>query len=477
MRQLTREDTLRWWILGGASTSLFVLMLDSTTVPLALPSIRLELGASASGLQWVQNVYLLALAVLVVAVGRLGDMVGRRRLFQLGLIAFGAGSVVCATAGSVAQVIAGRAVQGAGGAALLAVSLVVANPALRPEERRRATGVWAAVSVAALWIGPVVGGAAVELAGWRLVFWLTLPITAIALASTAFAAPESRDETAGRRIDFPGLLTMALGLTAVVLSLVQGERWGWDSAATLGVLAAGLGLLAALWMVEHRVREPIIDFGLFRSAPYVGATAAAFALVGSYWVLLFYLPQYLELVIGHSTFASGVRVLSVTAPIVAIYPLARMLLARVGARALTTVGMACGTAAWVVLTRVDGEARYIELLPGLLLFGLALGLVAATWPAATAALPPEKARMGSGVLAMNRCLAGALLLAAGGALFQHIELERRTGGSSFDAAFADGLAGASALLAAAMAAGTLLTWLCVRGAPRAREPHHRRFHL
>ncbi|MBD0283173.1 MAG: MFS transporter [Thermoleophilaceae bacterium] len=472
------EDTRRWWILGGASTSLFVLMLDSTTVPLALPSIRLELGASASGLQWVQNVYLLTLAVLVIALSRLGDMIGRRRVFQLGTIAFGAGSVICATAGSVAQLIAGRAVQGAGGAALLAVSLVVANLALRPEERRHAAGVWAAASVVALLIGPVLGGAAVEFVGWRLVFWLTVPITVIALAITGFAAPVSRGEMAGPRIDFPGLLTMALGLTAVVFSLVQGEQWGWDSAATLGILAAGLGLLAALWFVEHRVREPIIDFGLFRTAPYLGATAAAFALAGSYWVVLFYLPQYLELVIGHSTFASGVRLVPVIAPMVAICPFARMLVARMGARGVMTAGMACGTAAWVVLTRVDGDTRYIELLPVLLLFGLGLGLVYATmWAAATAAMPREKAGIGSGALAMSLCLGGALLLAAGGALFQHIELERRTGGSSFDAAFADGLAGASALLAAAMAAGTLLTWLCVRGAPSAREPHRHRYHL
>jgi MFS family permease len=449
-------------------------MLDSTTVPLALPSIRVELGASASGLQWVQNVYLLTLAVLVIALGRLGDMIGRRRLFPLGTIAFGAGSVICATAGSVAQLIAGRAAQGAGGAALLAVSVVVANLTLDPEERRRAAGVWAAFSVVALLIGPVVGGAAVEFVGWRSVFWLTVPITVIALAITAFEAPGSRDETPGRRLDFPGLLTMALGLSAVVLSLVQGEQWGWGSAATLGVLAAGLGLLAALWFVEHRVREPIIDFGLFRSPPYLGAAAAAFAVAGSYWVLLFYLPQCLELVFGHSAFATGVRVLSLTAPMVAIYPFARMLVARMGARGLMTAGMACGTAAWVVLTRVDGDTRYIELLPGLVLFGLGLGLVYATM---SAALPREEAGIGSGVLAMSPCLGGALLLAAGGALFQHIELERRTGGSSFDAAFADGLAGASALLAAAMAAGTLLTWLCVRGAPSAREPHNHRLHL
>jgi EmrB/QacA subfamily drug resistance transporter len=478
LRPLLREDTRRWWILGGASAGLFILMLDSTALPLALPSIRLELGASASGLQWVQNVYLLTLAALVITMGRLGDMIGRRRVFQLGAIGFGAGSVICATADSIGQLIAGRAVQGAGGAALLALSLAIANLAFPPEERPRAVGIWAAVSAVALAIGPLVGGTAVELVGWRLIFWLSVPIAATALAIMAFAAPESRDETAGPRIDFAGLVAMALGLSAIVLALVQGKQWGWDSAATLGALAAGLALLAALWFVEHRVREPIIDFGLFRSRQYFGVTAAAFALVGSYWALLFYLPQYVELVLGHSTLASGVLVLPVTAPMVAISPFAGALVARMGARGLMTAGMACGTAGMVVLTRVDGDAGYAQLFPGLLLFGVALGLVYATMSAAAmAALPPEKAGIASGVLAMDRCLGGALLLAAGGAVFQHIELERRTGGSSFDVAFADGFAGASAVLAAVMAVGTLLTWLYVRGAPPAHEPHHRRFHL
>jgi EmrB/QacA subfamily drug resistance transporter len=475
---LVREDTRRWWVLTGASTGLFILMLDSTTLPLALPSIRVELGASSSGLQWVQNVYLLTMAALVITLGRLGDMFGRKRIFQLGLLAFAAGSVIAATADSVAQLIGGRVVQGAGGAALLALSLAIASLAFPPEERPRAVGIWAAVSGIALAIGPLVGGIAVELVSWRLIFWLVVPLAALGLAIMAIAAPESRDETAGARIDVPGLVTLTLGLTAVVLALVQGKQWGWGSAATLGVLATGLALLTIFCVVEHRVPAPIVDFRLFRSRPYFGATAAAFALVGSFWALMFYLPQYIQLVLDHSALVSGLLVLPVTAPMVMISPFAGRLSARVGARALMTVGMTCATVGMLVLTRVDGGEGYARLLPGVLLFGVALGLVyAAMSAAAMAALPPEKAGIASGVLAMNRTLAGALLLAGGGAIFQHIELEHRRDGASFDAAFADGLAGAVWLLAVVLAVGTLLTWLCVRSAPAAHEPHHRRFHL
>jgi EmrB/QacA subfamily drug resistance transporter len=476
------EDTRRWWVLTGASTGLFILMLDSTTLPLALSSIRLELGASSSGLQWVQNAYLLTMAALVITLGRLGDMLGRKRIFQLGLLGFGAGSVISATAGSTAQLIGGRIVQGAGGAAMLALSLAIASLAFSPEERPRAVGIWAAVSGIALAIGPLVGGIAVEFVSWRLTFWVVVPLAALALAITAIAAPESRDETAEARIDVPGLVTVTLGLTAVVLALVQGKQWGWDSVATLGVLAAGLALLTVFWVVEHHVREPIVDFRLFRSGPYLGATAAAFALVGSYWTLMFYLPQYIELVLDHSTLVSGLLVLPVTAPMVAISPFAGRLSSRLGVRTLMTAGMACATAGLVVVTRVDSDTDYALLLPGLLLFGVSLGLVFATMSAAAlAALPPEKAGVASGVLAMNRTLAGALLLAAAGAIFQHIELERRLDGSSFDAAFADGLAGAAWLLVGVLAVGTLLTWLLVRSAPAVREPPAphgaRRFHL
>jgi EmrB/QacA subfamily drug resistance transporter len=468
----------RWWILTGAATGLFILMIDSTTLPLALPSIRLELGASTAGLQWVQNIYLLTIAALVITLGRLGDMLGRKRVFQLGIVAFAAGAVISATAGSVAQLIGGRLIQGVGGAAMLSLSLAIATVAFPAEERPRAVGIWAAVSAVALAIGPLVGGVAVEIVSWRLIFWLIVPLAVVALAVMAVSAPESRDETAEKRIDVPGVVTVTLGLTAVVLALVQGKQWGWGSASTLGVFAAGLALLTCFWFVEHRVHQPIMDFHLFRSGPYFGATAAAFALVGSFWALMFYLPQYVELVLGHSAVVSGVLVLPVTAPMVAISPFAGALTARVGARRLMTFGMACAPGGLLVVTPVGGDTGYAVILPGLLLFGVALGLVFATMSAAAmAALPPEKAGIASGVLAMNRTLAGALLLAAGGAIFQHLELEHRRDGASFDAAFADGLAGAAWLLVAVLALGTLLTWLYVRSAPAAGEPHHRRFHL
>jgi EmrB/QacA subfamily drug resistance transporter len=468
----------RWWTLAGASTGLFMLMLDSTAIALALPSIRLDLGASISGIQWAQNIYLLALAALVTTLGRIGDLVGRRLVFAAGLTVFSVGSIICAVADSIALLVAGRAIQGVGAAAMLALSLAIATLAFSAEQRGRAIGIWAAVSSIALAVGPLVGGVVVEIASWRWLFFLNIPLAAISLAVIAAAMPESRDETAARRIDLAGVLTLGVGLTLLVLALVQAKAWGWTSLDTLAVLGAGVALLALFVAVEKRAAEPIIDFGLFRSPPYLGASAAAFALVGSYWTVMFLLPQYLDLALRFSTARAGVLMLPVTVPMAVISPIVARLVVRVSARLVMTAGMASATLGMLFLTRLDGSSNYYDLAPALILFGLALGFVYAPMSAAAmAALPPEKAGVASGVLAMIRCVAGAVLLAGAGAVFQHVQVEERGSGQSFEGAFAAGIADTAWLLAAVLLAGTVLTWLLVRSAHEAREPHHRRFHL
>jgi EmrB/QacA subfamily drug resistance transporter len=475
------DDNRRWWVLAGSSTGLFVLMLDSTVVALALAPIRVDLGASTAGLQWVQNVYLLTIAAFVITFGRAGDVYGRRRVFQLGMAAFALGSLVSATAGSIDQLVVGRTVQGLGAAALLAQSLALVTSVFEPSDRARALGIWAAVSSLALALGPLLGGAVVEFASWRWLFWINLPLVAVGIAIVAAATPESRDETAPRRFDVVGLIAVAVGLTGVVLALVQMKQW--SSLAVLCALGGGLLALAIFWVVEHRVENPIVDFSLFRNGPYFGASAAAFTLVGCYWAVMFFVPQYLQLVLGYSTFESGLLVLPVTAPMLVFSALAGRLIDRFGARALMTTGMACAAIGMLIVTRVDGASGYALLLPGLLLFGVALGLVYAPMSAAAmAAMPDSKAGIASGVLAMDRTLAGALILAAGGALFQHVELKQRPS-LGFDAAFADALAATGWLLAAVLTVGALLTWRFVRSAPPPQPPpdehrmHHRRFHF
>jgi EmrB/QacA subfamily drug resistance transporter len=481
------ESNRQWWVLAGTCMGLFVLMLDSTVVALALPTIEKELHASRDNVQWVLNGYLLVLAVLVVTAGRLGDIYGRRLIFLIGMAVFGAGSILAAVASDDAVLVAARAVQGAGGAAMLTLSLAIVSHAFPVERQGQALGIWAAVSALALAIGPLVGGALIEV-DWRLIFWINLPICALGIAITWWAAQESRDETSAPKLDLPGLATLTPGLLASVFALVRADDWGWGSATTIAVLAAGLLFLAAFWAIEHRVASPIVDFSLFRNGPYLGASAAGFALVGAYWVVIFFQPQYVQEVLDHGPVAAGVLILPITAPMVFISPLCGGLIKRFGPRGLMTVGMVCGAVGLVFLTQIDASSSYGALLPGYLLFGISLGLVYAPMStAAMLAMPRAKAGIASGVLAMVRVTSGAVSLAVVSAVFQSVQddqLEAHPGDAA--GAFASALADSTWVLVGLVAVGAVFTWALVRRSggdePAPEEhPEHRlerhRLHL
>ena len=258
---------------------LFMLMLDSTVVTLALPAIRRELGASPSELQWVVNAYLLTVAVFVVTAGRLGDMVGRKRVFLVALAIFSGGLVVAALAPSIEVLVVARVIQGVGAAGMLTLSLALVSSAFSDDERPRALGIWAGVSAVALAIGPLVGGVLVDQLSWRWVFWIGVPPLALGFLWTARATRETRDENAGRHLDVPGVIALTLGLGLIVLALVQGDDWGWSSARTLVVLALGIVSAIAFVVIDEHVKRPVVEFALFRNRPYLGATAAqAFAI-------------------------------------------------------------------------------------------------------------------------------------------------------------------------------------------------------
>jgi len=466
---------------------LFILMLDSTVVALALPTVEKELHASRDNVQWVLNGYLLVLAVLVVTAGRLGDIYGRRLVFLFGMAVFAVGSVLAAVASDDALLVAARGVQGAGGAAMLSLSLAIVSHAFPTEQQGQALGIWAAVSALALAIGPLVGGLLIDV-DWRLIFWINLPICALGIAITWWAARESRDETSPPKLDFPGLATLTPGLLAFVFALVRADDWGWGSARTIGVLAAGILLLAAFWAIEHRVESPIVDFSLFRNGPYLGASAAAFTLVGAYWAVIFFQPQYLQIVLDHGPVAAGVLILPVTAPMVFISPFCGGLIERFGPRALMTFGMACGAVGLALLTQIDADSSYGALMPGYLLFGISLGLVYAPMStAAMLAMPRAKAGIAAGVLAMVRVTAGAVSLAVVSAVFQgvqddQLEVHPRDAAGAFATALAD----STWVLVVLVAVGAVLTWALVRragGDEPAPEEHRehklerRRLHL
>ena len=476
------EANRRWFTLTGACMGLFVLMLDSTVITVALPDIARDLDATTAGLQWVMNAYLLVLAAFVVSAGRLGDILGRRRVFVFGMAAFASGSAVAALSDSEEVLVAGRVLQGLGGAALLGLSLAIVSTVFAEGERARALGIWAGVSALALGLGPLLGGALVEAVSWRWLFWLNLPFCLLGVVLVLGSTAEQRDETAAGRIDVPGVFTVGIGLAAIVIALVEGKAWGWTSVATLGVFAIGVATLVAFWFIEHRVRQPIVEFDLFRNRPYFGATAAGFSLVGCYWALMFLQPQYLQTALGYSALEAGVLILPVTAPMIVISPLGGRLSARFGVRSLMTVGMALGTAGLVVLAQVDASSGYGLLFGGYLLFGIALGLVYAPMStAAMTAMPQAKAGIAAAVLGMNRVLAGAITIAAAGAIFQGVLDDDRHAGYAEPAAFASAVSASMWLIVGLCAAGTVLTWAFVRAsddtAVASEHQVHRHFHL
>jgi len=473
-----------WWVLAGACTGLFVLMLDSTVVTLALPSIQHDLGASTDDLQWIQNAYLLTLTAAVVTGGRLGDILGRRRVFIAGLLIFAIGSLVSGAAGSAAALIAGRVIQGIGGAALLSLSLALTADAFPEATRPRALGIWAAVSAIALAIGPLVGGTLIEVASWRWIFFINGPVLALGVAILLARGWETRDETASR-IDIAGVLVLGAGLTAVVYALVEADDWGWGSARTLGLLGGGIAVLLCFWVLEHRIRFPLVDFSLFRNRPYLGASAAAFGIVGSYWSVMFFQPQYLQNGLGYSAVVAGALVLPITAPMAVFSPFSGRLIGRFGARATMTAGMVLALAGLCLQALLIDTGDVASLLPGFLCFGVALALVYAPMStAAMAAMPAAKSGIASGVLAMDRVLAGALLLALSSAAYQ--DALPGSAGRADPRQLADAVSASLVPAIAVMVVATALTWLLVRSPASPPEPgpdelvhhqHHRRFHL
>ena len=269
--RLINEDNSRWWTLGAMCFALFMIMLDNTVVNVALPSIQRDLHATLSALEWTVNAYTLTFAVLLVTGGRLGDIFGRRRMFLFGVVVFGISSAAIGLAPSDTALVAFRAVQGIGAAFMMPATLSIITQAFPPHQRGTAIGTWAGVSALALAIGPVLGGFLTQQVSWRAIFFLNPPIAIITIAVTLFAARESRDETVSRKVDFPGIASITIGLTSLILALVQGNSWGWGSARIVSLFAAAAIGLVSFVIIELRSRAPMVDFGFFRSRTFLGS--------------------------------------------------------------------------------------------------------------------------------------------------------------------------------------------------------------
>jgi EmrB/QacA subfamily drug resistance transporter len=421
------DQNRRWWTLGAMCFALFMIMLDNTVVNVALPSIQDDLGATLSSLEWTVNAYTLTFAVLLVTGGRLGDIFGRRRMFLFGVVVFALSSAAIGIAPDQAWLVGGRALQGIGAAFMMPGTLSIISNTFPPEERGKAIGTWAGVSALALAIGPVVGGALTEYVSWRAIFFLNLPVAVGAVVVTLYAARESRDETTRHTVDWPGIGTLSVGLTALILALVEANSWGWGSTRILGLLATAAVGIAGFLLLEPRVREPTVDFSFFRSRTFLGANAVAFIVTFAMLSMFFFMALYMQNILGYSPIEAGVRFLPATLMIVVVAPIAGRLADRVGPRPPMVVGLVLVATALFLQTRIDVNTGYSLLLPSFVLMGLGMALVMS--PMSTAgmnAVSADKAGVASGILSMSRMVGGTFGVAVIGALFQHLARNKLT---------------------------------------------------
>ena len=292
-----------------------------------------------ANLSWAVNAYTLVFGVLLVTGGRLGDVFGRKRMFLAGIVVFTLGSIGAGLSQSINELIFFRGIQGAGAAFLMPGSLSIITNTFKGPERGRALGLWAGISGLALGMGPVVGGLLVEKAGWEWIFFLNVPVALIAIPVTMYAVQESRDETAARRVDWVGILTLSVGLGALVLGVVQANDYGWTSQRTLGMFTAAAIGLVAFGYSQWRQTEPMLDLNFFRDRNFNAGNVTAFLVTFSMFATFFFVTIYMQRSLGLSPIETGVRFLPMTLLIIVAAPIAGKASDKYGSRWLLTTGM------------------------------------------------------------------------------------------------------------------------------------------
>jgi EmrB/QacA subfamily drug resistance transporter len=408
----------KWWTLIAVSVATFMLLLDITVVNVALPSIRDDLGASFTELQWVVDAYALTLAALVLTAGSLADRLGRRRLFAWGLGIFSAASLLCALAPDPTFLNAARALQGVGGAVMFAVSLaLVAQEFPAGRERGTAMGIYGASIGVAVAIGPLVGGALTDSLGWESIFYLNVPVGVAAIAVTYLRLRESRDPNA-TRVDWAGVASFSAALFLLVLALVRGNDEGWGSTVIVALLGGAGALLGAFVAIERRVGEPMLPLGLFKRASFTGVQLAAFAVSGSMFALFLYLTLYLQSYLGLTPFETGLRYLPITLASFLVAPIAGALLSRVPARVMLSVGLAAAGVGLVLMSGIGAGDEWTTLLGGFVVAGAGVGLLnPVIADVAVSVVPKERSGMAAGINDTFRQLGVAVGIAAWGAIF------------------------------------------------------------
>jgi len=446
-------------VLAATCLSTFVVNANTSAVSILLPAISADTGTDVTTLQWAVTGYSLVGAAVIVTSGSLGDVFGRKRVFQLGLVLFVASCVLIALSSSGAAVIAGRFIQGAAGATILACGLSLLSVANSGEAQLRAVSLWGAAAAVGAAAGPLMGGALVTVAGWQGLFWVDAVIGALCILIAAARVSESRDPTRSRSIDYAGSVLIALTLGPVILALSKGSAWGWVSAATIGCLALGVAAGFGFVMVENRVAVPMLDLTLLRNRILVGSTIAILIGAGTINALMYLLSLYFQdpSTLGFTTLQAGLATLPATVGLVAIAAAVPRLTARLGGRQVVGLGFLLTAIGFAAIGFVDASWAYRAFL--LPLVAVAVGMGLSNGPASsasTACVPANQVGSASGVSNMARYVGAAVATALAATIYGGVIADRTAQGQPQGDALASGLAAASWVMAAFSLAGVVM---------------------
>jgi EmrB/QacA subfamily drug resistance transporter len=411
---MQKSETNRWLVLVIVCLAQFMVVLDATVVNIALPSIQHGLDFSDADLQWVVNAYTLVFGGFLLLGGRAADLLGRKRLFLAGVVLFTAASLLNGLAQSSSMLIAGRALQGLGGALVSPAALSILMTSFPgTQERTKALGVWSAIVAGGAAAGLLLGGVLTDLLSWEWVFFVNVPVGILAVVAALRFVPESRDEKAHRAFDLAGAVTVTGGLIVLVYAIVKAQSFGWGSTRTVAMLAAAAVLLVAFVAIERRSAAPLIRLNIFRTRTLTAANLAMMLVASGMFSMLFFASLYVQELMGYSPLRAGLAFLPVTSGIMIGAGIAQVAIRRFGPRPVPVVGLLLATFGMVWLTALPVDGSYVsDLLAGLFPMSLGMGLTfVPVTLLATAGVPAEDSGLASGLLNTSQQVGGALGLA------------------------------------------------------------------
>ena len=458
-------DPRRWQALALVCVAMFMTVLDVSIVNVALPSIKTSLHVSDKTLQWVITAYAITFGGFLLLGGRAADLLGRRRMFMSGIALFSAASLVCGLASTMGVLIAARAVQGIGAAIISPATLSIITTTFEEgAERNKALGIWGAMAGSGAAAGVLFGGILTKYAGWEWIFFVNVPVGALVLVLTRAVVRESRIPGM-HGFDFPGAATVTSSLALLVYAISKAPDVGWGSGRTIGLLAAGIVLLAAFVVIELRVANPMCPFRVFRIQTVAGANVCGFLLGAVVFANFFLLTLYVQQVLGYSALKAGLTFLATAGTVIPVAGVSQALVTRVGVRPVLTLGLALMMGGMLWYAQIPVHGRFAgDLLPGYLLVGV--GMAFSFIPMSIAALAGVEAReagLASGLINTTQQIGGALGVAVASTIaFTHMKTLLRTGHDPFTAEVS-GFRIAFWVLAAVGAVATVAAFTLVRG--------------